>query len=86
MPSPCRARSRQIHRESDAAGLPVRPAQHEMVDHVVKWGPLDRDAQAVHVREVRLAPLTRLVELRKEDLLAGTLQGPPLLHSTLERP
>ena len=73
-------------REAHRPRLPVRPAQHKMIQHVCKGNPADRDAQTLHMREVRFTPFPRLIDLGEEDFLARTLQGPPPPHPPLERP
>jgi hypothetical protein len=69
--------------EADAAGLPVRVGQHEVVDQVRQRLAVDGHLQAGRVREVGGAQVAGLVDLAEEDLLGRTVQGPPLLDVPL---
>ena len=73
-------------REAHRPRLPVRPAQHKMIQQVAKRRPANRHAQTPHMREVRFTPFPRRIHLGEEDLFARTRQGPPPLHPPLERP
>src|SRR5438045_2992425 len=55
--------------EADAAGLPVRVGQHEVVDQVRKRLAVDRHLQAAGVREIGGAQVAGLVDLAEEHLL-----------------
>ena len=65
--------------------FPVRVRQHEVVQHVGKAPPADRDSQFVHVREIGLPQPAGHVLLRKEHLPARTFGRPPPLDSPLQR-
>ena len=47
---------------------------------------LDPNTKFIHVREIRLTQLARLVPLLEEHLFRWALERTPLLHPTLERP
>lgn len=81
-----RAEALETLGEADAAGFPVRVGQYEVVDQVRKRLTADGDLQARRVREVRSPEPSRLVDLSKEDLLARSVQRPPLLHVPLQGP
>jgi hypothetical protein len=70
--------------EADAAGLPVRVGQHEMVDQVRERLAVDGHLQAGRVREIGRAQLAGLVGLAEEHLLGRPVQGTPLLDVSLQ--
>jgi hypothetical protein len=70
--------------EADAAGLPVRVGQHEVVDQVRKRLAVDGHPQAAGVREVGGAQVAGLVDLAEEHLLGRPVQGAPLLDVPLQ--
>ena len=70
--------------EADAAGLPVRVGQHEVVDQVRKRLAVDRHLQAAGVREIGGAQVAGLVDLAEEHLLGRPVQGAPLLEVPLQ--
>jgi hypothetical protein len=72
--------------ETDAAGLPVRVGQHEVVDQMRKRLTANGDLQTRRVREVRSPDSSRLVDLPEEDLLGRSVQRPPLLDVPLQGP
>jgi len=73
-------------READRGELPIRVREREVIQQVIKRLAVDRDAQRVHVREVRRPQPARIVHLRKDDLLVGAVQAAPVAHPPLERP
>ena len=81
-----RAEALETLGEADAAGLPVRVAQHEVIEQMRKRQTANGDLQARHVREVRSPEPSRLVDLPKEDLLGRSVQRPPLLDMPLQSP
>jgi hypothetical protein len=70
--------------EADAAGLPVRVGQHEVVDQVRERLAADGDLQARGVREVGGAQPARFVDLGEEDLPGRPVQGAPPLDVPLQ--
>jgi hypothetical protein len=70
--------------EADAAGLPVRVGQHEVVDQVRQRLAVDGHLQAGGVREVGGTQLAGLMDLAEEHLLGRSVQGPPLLDVPLQ--
>jgi hypothetical protein len=70
--------------EADAAGLPVRVGQHEMVDQMRERLTVDGHLQAGGVRKVGGAQVAGLVDLAEEHLLGRTVQGTPLLDVPLQ--
>jgi hypothetical protein len=70
--------------EADAAGLPVRVGQHEVVDQVRKRLAVDGHLQAGHVREIGSAQVAGLVGLAEKHFLGRTVQGTPLLDVPLQ--
>jgi hypothetical protein len=70
--------------EADAAGLPVRVGQHEVVDQVRQRLAVDGHLQAAGVREVGGAQLAGLVDLAEKHLLGRPVQGTPLLDVPLQ--
>jgi hypothetical protein len=73
-------------READRRRLPVRVAQHEVVDQVVERLTLDAHAQAAHAREVRGRQPARFVHLGEEHLLRWPGQRSPAPHLPLQAP
>ena len=59
--------------------------QHEVVQQVPQRNPLDRHAQRVHVREIRLTALARHVLLTESNLLGRAFLRLPLLCAPLKR-
>src|SRR5207302_10877245 len=72
--------------ETERDTLPVGVSEDEVVEHVLKRGALDGNAQAVRVGEVRSAELSGLMELGEEDLPGRPRGGPPLLDAALQGP
>jgi hypothetical protein len=70
--------------EADAAGLPVRVGQHEVVDQVRKRLAVDSHLQAGRVREIGGAQVAGLVDLAEEHLLGRPVQGAPLFDVPLQ--
>lgn len=72
-------------READRSELPIRVREREVIQHVLERPAVDRDAQRVHVREVRRPQPAGIMHLRKDDLLVGAVQAAPVAHPPLER-
>jgi hypothetical protein len=70
--------------EADAAGLPVRVGQHEVVDQVRERLAVDGHLQAGRVCEIGSAQVAGLVDLAEEHLLGRAVQGTPLLDVPLQ--
>ena len=51
--------------EADRPGLPVRVAEHEVVDQMIEGLALDRDLKVVHPREIGFRSLARRVHLSR---------------------
>jgi hypothetical protein len=66
--------------------LPIRVGQHEVVDQMIEALPRDAHIQTVHVREVRSAQPARMMNLAEVHLPPGSVRGPPLLDTPLQRP
>ena len=49
-----------------------------------EWDAAERDAQVVHMREVRLCEPTRLVELLEDDILLRAVEGAPGCNMALK--
>jgi hypothetical protein len=80
------AQALEALREADRRRLPVRVAQHEVIDHVLERLPLDRHAQIIHVRKVRCCQPARLMHLGEEYLLGRTRRGSPSADLPLQGP
>ena len=72
--------------EADAAGLPVRVRQHEVVDQVVERHAAEGYVQVGAVREVTGRQPAGVMHLGEENLLGRSLLGPPASQSPLQRP
>jgi len=72
--------------EADHGELPIRVGEREVIQQVVERLAVDRDAQRVHVGEVRCPQPARVMHLRKDDLLVGAMQPTPVPHPPLECP
>jgi hypothetical protein len=70
--------------EADAAGLPVRVGQHEMVDQVRERLAVDGHLQTTGVREIGSAQAAGLMDLAEKHLLGWPVQGTPLLDVPLQ--
>jgi len=73
-------------READRDKLPIRVGEHEVIQQVVQRLAGDRDAQPVHVREVRGRQIARVVDLREHDRPRRSVRAAPVADSPLERP
>jgi hypothetical protein len=71
--------------EADLDGFDVRVRQHQVEDQVLEGDAAERDAQAVHVREVGLSCLARRVDLREDHLAARTVLRTPGSDLPLQR-
>lgn len=71
--------------EANRDRLPIRVREREVIQQVVERLADDRDAQRVHVREVRRRQLARVVDLREHDRARRSVCAPPVVDSPLER-
>jgi hypothetical protein len=72
--------------ETDRPRLPVGVRQHEVVDQMRKRHAGNGDAQAAAMGEIRGAQPTRLVDLREDHFLGGSVQRSPALEPALQGP
>jgi hypothetical protein len=72
-------------RETDHDGFKVRVAQHSMKQHMEKRYPSHRYSQLVHMSEVRLDRLARLMHLFKHHFALWALLTSPRRNSPLQR-
>jgi hypothetical protein len=70
---------------ADRHVFPVRVRQDEVVEQVIPGLPRDRDAEALHVREVRRRQAARLMHLGKIHFLGRAMLGLPDPHAPLQR-
>jgi hypothetical protein len=80
------AQTLETLREADRRRLPVRVGQHKVIDQVIETLLLNRNAQAIHGREVRSAQPAWFVVLREEHLLGRSGLSAPTLDVPLQCP
>ena len=70
--------------ETEGDRLDVGVGQHEVEKEMREGCPGDGDRQFLHMGEVGLATLARLVDLRKDDVMVGAVEGTPGRDMALE--
>jgi hypothetical protein len=70
--------------EADRDELPIRVREREVIQQVIERFPGDGNAQCIHAGEVRGAESARVVNLRKDDALAGAVEPAPIPYAPLE--
>lgn len=71
--------------EANADRLPIRVREREVIQQVVERLAGDRDAQAIHVREVGSRQVARVVNLREHDWPPRSMGTAPVSNPPLER-
>jgi hypothetical protein len=80
------AQAGEALRETDRHVFPVRVGQHEVIQQVREWLPLDGDPQTLQVREVGCPQTARFVDLAEEHFLGRPVLGFPTAHPPFQRP
>jgi hypothetical protein len=70
--------------KADARCFCIGGRQHKVIDHVWEGLPCNGDAQILHLGEIRLCSLARLVSLLKDDLLLRSMHSAPSCKMPLQ--
>jgi hypothetical protein len=73
-------------READAARLPIRVGQHEVIDQMIERHPVDTHVQLRAVGEVTRTEPAGVMHLGEEHLPGRPLKSSPLLDASLQGP
>src|SRR6185436_12277309 len=81
-----RERNEALAAEDHVSVLEAAECQAEMVKPMVERLPCDGDAKLAHVGEVGKAEPAWWMLLTEDDILLGTVHGPPRSDAPLQRP